>query len=300
MKRFKKILVPLELAESDRAVLAVASRIARWAEPDEIRFCHFVPETGIPEAMRDKHSWLSEAMDKVLLTKLEETVHQAADMPAGCASFYQVSLGNPSGCALACTVEHDVDLVIVSSSPPQMALRLARKAPCSVCVVPPEAPTEMARPLVAVDFSDHSRLAADVGHALARESGGGLPELLNISRIHTGYRWSTLSTEEFIAMNDAHARKEMDRFVATLEFPAEGIASHIHHHESVPYGILDFAERSGADCLVAGCRGKDALSALLLGSDIEQVIAHARIPVLAVKIKGTGRTFLEELLGMNR
>lgn len=298
MKRFKKILVPLELAETDRAVLAMVSRIAGWAEPREIIFCHFSPKADLPAGLREKHPWIFEAIDKAALEKLNQEVHATVDPPAETSCTYHVTAGNPVRGALALILEREIDLVVVASEPSTTAVRLARKATCSVCVVPAGAPSTAAKPLVPVDFSDHSLHAWEIAAALASASGSAAPELLHISHIHTGYRWSTLSREEFIALNDAHSHQEMDRFAAELEDAGTAPARHIHHHESVPFGILEFTERHGFDFIVAGCRGRDALSSLLLGGDIEQVISHSRVPVLAVKAKGTGRSLVEELLGM--
>lgn len=298
MKRYRKILVPLELAESDRVVLAMVSRIAGWSDPQEIIFCHFPPKADLPAGLKETHPWMFDAIEKAALDKLHEEVHTMADLPDKTACTYHVTAGNPARGALGLILERDIDLVVVAAGPSNIGVRLARKATCSVCVVPADAPTNATKPLVPVDFSDHARHACEIAAALASANQSALPELLHISRIHTGYRWSTLSREEFIAMNDAHSQQEMERFAMQLDCAGEVPARHIHHHESVPFGILEFTERHGFDFIVAGCRGRDALSALLLGSDIEQVISHARVPVLAVKVKGTGRSFVEELLGM--
>jgi nucleotide-binding universal stress UspA family protein len=299
MKRFQKILVPLQLAESDRAVLGMASRIASWARPAEMLFCHFSPKAQIPANLKQTHPWLFESIDRTAMEEMGKVVGAEAVIPDGTRCSFHVEAGNPVAGSLGMILGHDCDLVVVGSDPPQMAVRLARKAPCSVCVMPPDAPTLALKPLVAVDFSEHSRYACEIGFALAKAAASQAPALLHVCPIHPGYKWSTISREELIASNESYARLEMNNFILGLDHPPENFSCHFHHHDSVPFGILDFVKQHDFDCIVAGCRGKDALSALLLGSDIEQVITHSPVPVIAAKIKGTGRSFVEEILGMN-
>lgn len=299
MKRFKKLLVPLQLAESDRAVLAMTSSIASRAESAEIQFVHHTRQALIPPGLTEAHPGMLEAANAEAMEKLQESVMRYAELPAETVCSFEVEPGNPVQSCLTRILAGDFDLVVIGSDPVQNAIRLARKASCSVCVVPANAPTLAQKPLVAVDFSGHSRYACEVAFALSEAPGASPAELLHVCQIHAGYKWSTLSREEFIASNESYATLAMKQFLLGLDRPQDSLTTHIHHHESVPFGILDFAEKHGFDCIVAGCRGKDALSALLLGSDIETVISHSPMPVLAVKIKGTGRTFLQELLGMS-
>ena len=49
--------------------------------------------------------------------------------------------------------------------------------------------------------------------------------------------------------------------------------------------IVDTAERRGAELIVMGCRGRNALQRLLLGSTAERVLERSRIPVTVVKTR---------------
>lgn len=299
MKRFQRVLVPLHLAESDSSVLGMVSRLAAWAAPAEILFCYFSPLAQIPAVLKQSHPGLFEALDEAAMENMKRLVEAEAKIPGDTTCHYHVVAGNAVQSCLSLILNHDCDLVVVSAAPPQTAVRLARKAPCSVCVVPPGAKTQALKPLVAVDFSEHSRYACEIGFALAKAVGSTAPDLLHVSPIHPGYKWSTLSREEFLASNETYARLSMNSFVLGLQRAPEDFLTLIHHHESVPFGILDLVGQHGYDCIIAGCRGKDSLSSLLLGSNVEQVIIHSPIPVIAAKIKGTGRSFVEEILGMN-
>ena len=298
MKRFRKILVPLSFTEADSSVVAMTSHIAKWSAPDEIIFCHFSPKLDIPAALQESHPWLLEPLDEAARTRMQALVGEHCELPAGTKISFHVEEANPVLRILSMVLETSCDLVVTGGDKPEIAVRLARKSPCSVCVVPAGAPTDVRKPMVAVDFSEYSRYACEIGIALSKASHGEKPVLLHLSQIHRGYQWGTITREEFIATNETHATLKMNAFTMGLEFSKEDYTTAVHHHESVPFGILDYAKRNDIDCIVAGCRGKDALSAILLGSDVEQIMTHSSVPVLAVRAKGTGRSFLESMLGM--
>lgn len=298
MKRFRKILVPLSFSDSDPSVIAMTSRLAKWCEPEEIIFCHFNPKVDIPASLQQSHPWLLEPLDDVARTRMQTLVAEFGELSDNVNILYHVEEANAVIRSLSLVLEHDCDLVVTGADRPDIGVRLARKSPCSVCVVPAGAPTGMLKPMVAVDFSEYSRYACEIGIAIATASHGAAPVLLHLSQIHRGYQWGTISKEEFIASTDKFDKLKMNGFSLSLDCPKGTFSTAIHHHESVPFGILDYMGQNGIDCIVAGCRGKDALSAILLGSDVEQIMTHSSVPVLAVKTKGTGRSFLESMLGM--
>ena len=217
MKRFQKILIPLQLADSDRAVLGMASRIIAWAGPAEIIFCHFSPKAQIPATLEQTHPWLFESRDEAAMTRMKEIVGAGRWIPKDTRCSFTVEAGNTVRGCLSLILDHDCDLVIVSTDPPQTAVRLARKSPCPVCIVPSGATTSAAKPLVAVDFSEHSRYACELGFSLTDLSGTQPTALLHVCQIHAGYKWSTLSREEFIAYNESYAQLSMKNFVLGLD-----------------------------------------------------------------------------------
>lgn len=299
MKRFRKLIVPLDLDDSDLPVLGMTSRIAAWAEPEEIIFCHYNPKVQIPPSLREDHPWLFEKLDKDALEKMEQAVYTQAKIPVTTRCSFHLDSGNPILGTLAKILEHDCDLVVVGSMRPNPAVRLARKATCSVCIVPPESKTQVLKPLVAVDFSDHSRHACDIAFALADASYSLPPTILHIYQSLPSDPWATFPMEEIIAANESYARIAMDSFRLGLGRPKESATAHIISHESTASGILEHATAHGYDCILAGCRGKDSMSPLLLGTTIEEIITRTTVPVIAVKSKGTGHDFVEELLGMH-
>jgi nucleotide-binding universal stress UspA family protein len=60
--------------------------------------------------------------------------------------------------------------------------------------------------------------------------------------------------------------------------------------------VISWAKQNEVDLVVAGCRGKDAFSAALLGSNTEEMLRHTTVPLVAVKEKGTARGLLKSIL----
>ncbi|MBK1826515.1 universal stress protein [Haloferula rosea] len=298
MKRFQKILVPLQFVESDRAVITMVSHLARWSEPSSITFCHFSPKVDIPESLMESHPWLLEPIDEKARERMEKAVLETGLFPDPSIIDFHVEEANPVSRSLELVIEKDCDLLVTGSERSDIAVRLARKAPCSVCVVPAAIPEEIRTTMVATDFSEYSRQAFEIGSALSRVIGSGGPKLVYVSQIHKGHRWGILPKDEIVKANEKYARSKMAEFCESLDPPPAEEQRVIHHHESVPFGVLDYVNQNGIDCIVAGCRGRDALSAVLLGSVVEQILESSTVPVLAVKAKGTGRGFLESILGI--
>ncbi|MCX8058316.1 MAG: universal stress protein [Spirochaetes bacterium] len=54
----------------------------------------------------------------------------------------------------------------------------------------------------------------------------------------------------------------------------------------IPYSkIIEFAEENMADLIIIGSHGTSGLKHLLLGSVVDYVVHHSKIPVLVVKVK---------------
>ncbi|MCB1132413.1 MAG: universal stress protein [Verrucomicrobiae bacterium] len=299
MKRFRNILVPLHFTKADDAVVRMVSHFAAWCSPSSITFCHYSPREEIPESLKESHPWLWEPIDEAALERLRKEVLGSGLFEDESILRFEVEEANPVSRSLERVLADDCDLVVTGGERRDIAVRLARKAPCSVCVVPAGSAENIRRAAVAVDFSHYSRYACEIGRALSDAMGSEEPVLLHVSQLHHGHRLGLLSSEELIAANERHARLRLRDFCLGLDAPQDPERVAVHHHESVAYGILDYVSNNGIDCLVIGCRGRDALSALLLGSVAEEILTHANVPVLAVKTKGTGQGFLKTILGID-
>jgi nucleotide-binding universal stress UspA family protein len=62
---------------------------------------------------------------------------------------------------------------------------------------------------------------------------------------------------------------------------------HVRHARTVENGILDYATHRAADLIVVFTHGRTGLSHLLQGSVAEDILNHAPVPVLILRINDT-------------
>jgi nucleotide-binding universal stress UspA family protein len=137
------------------------------------------------------------------------------------------------------------------------------------------------RILIAVDDSEFSAHAADVGIELAK------PLKAKIGFVHVfdpsvgpGTTWS-VPADKLMEMSEREAKRLLTRFreLATArskvpEFLEAGVPA---------AKIVDAAKKWPADLIGMGSHGRGKIGGLLLGSVSQQVLHHAPCPVLVVR-----------------
>ena len=171
MKRFKHLLVHLDLeGNHDVAAIRYASAVSRLGHSRRVEFVHTGPApTFFGGTLNDSPdrtaAWLRQANVEV-----ERLIHRDFRGPEGCRVRVQVLGGAGFHDLLDQLRQGDTDLILVGKSETNGAFveKLARKAPCSVMVVPPGRSVAYRRILVTTDFSDHSAQAMEVAVAFAK------------------------------------------------------------------------------------------------------------------------------------
>jgi nucleotide-binding universal stress UspA family protein len=135
--------------------------------------------------------------------------------------------------------------------------------------------------LVAVDGSAPSDAALAVACALATEYGA------TVRGCHVLARHPYLQGRhvQWLPEDEAGKRREAAAIARRAEKKAEALG--VILRVDVPDGdpvdeLLRTAEATGADTIVIGNRGQNALSTLLLGSVAQGVTERSRLPVLVV------------------
>jgi nucleotide-binding universal stress UspA family protein len=141
------------------------------------------------------------------------------------------------------------------------------------------------RILVAVDFSEASRLAFDDAAELAQRFGAEL-DVLHVWEVPTflppdvpvvvGGAGTSLAE----AVREA-AEQALDAFVADAR--ERGIAVHAARLEMGLPASTIIDQATGYDLLVLGTHGRSGLPRFVLGSVAERVVRHAPCPVLTVR-----------------
>ena len=147
------------------------------------------------------------------------------------------------------------------------------------------------RILVAVDGTPTSNRGLAVAARLAREQGARLYVIHVIDELviaPTLNGTAAGATEYIEAMLD-NLRTRGRKIVASAEASASKSVSDVHADRVASVGrsvatvILQYARRVRPDLIVLGTRGRRGLTRLVMGSDAENVLREATVPVLLVR-----------------
>jgi len=144
--------------------------------------------------------------------------------------------------------------------------------------------------LIATDGSDLGDKALAAGLALARTHGATVTILTATDPVSTGIGaggFGTIDAGPIVARLEESYAAEAAKLLAAArqKAEAEGVAAetlHLPRHRPAD-GIVETADKLGADLIVMGSHGRRGLNRLLLGSQASEVLARARVPVLIVK-----------------
>jgi nucleotide-binding universal stress UspA family protein len=160
---------------------------------------------------------------------------------------------------------------------------LSQHARCPVVVVREQADPRQDRILVGVDGSPSSQDA--LGFALAHAARSAAPVVAVFGWHEPDLGASSMTTWTRSAERIAAAERMLDGVLAPwkAKFPAVGVA-----REAIPVHparlLADGSEHAGL--LVVGSRGHGEFAGLLLGSVSQEVLQHARCPVVVVHPPG--------------
>ncbi len=293
MKEFQKLGVFLNEEPGDDEALAFTAKLAANAKSESILCVHVrgvEDHTGAPAPE---------------LEKIRDLIREK--LPAAVADRTTVEVHEGTGIAeiLRSARDLSLDLIVVGRRQPhdQMAVgsafaRLARKAPCSVLVVPNQSYPHFGRILVPVDCSEHSMIALQTAIDIARSSGESNPQVIvqTIFQVGYGYQYAGLTFSQAVQRQEEVARKKIDDFMTRVN--PNGVKLEVVYtcssHPST--AVYDLTASKNLDLIVIGSRGMSSATAVLLGSFAEQLIVYSPAPVLVVKRKGETLRFLDALL----
>ena len=140
--------------------------------------------------------------------------------------------------------------------------------------------------LIATDGSEIAGKAVSHGVDLAKSIGAKL------SAVTVTEPYETVVVVETMAMilpgdYDKQSEVSANKILSTVTSAAQtaGIkCSVIHQQNRFPYeGVIEAAEKVGADLIVVGSHGRRGIEGLLLGSQATKLLTHTKIPSLVVR-----------------
>lgn len=301
MYRFEHILSELNLDEADEAVVQYTSLITHLTKSTELYFSHVQEHLQAREELPMDDDILLPTQTEVAKDRLVRVIKEKYQGYPTTKTELLIQEGHQLKFLLGQIKEHEIDLVIVGREPHtptsrKLPVKLARKAPCSILIVPEYCQPIISSIVVPVDFSHHAQDAIEEAINLAIAAKIESITLLHLFKLPSGYSKNGKGEEEFCELMRQNALEEFDFFKKDLDFKGIEYVLHIGHDEHLAHGILNEIKRQEADIVVVGARGRDAGAGMLMGSITEDLIAKSPVPVLAVKDKSKGMSLFETIL----
>jgi nucleotide-binding universal stress UspA family protein len=139
--------------------------------------------------------------------------------------------------------------------------------------------------LVATDGSPISERAVETAAQLAAQVGASL----TVVTVEAPYPYSAVGESSAIAGADYQAKvgaAASARLARAKEIAAAAgvdCRTSLQEASDVYRGVIAAAEQTGAGLLVVASHGRRGLSALMLGSETQKLLAHTTVPVLVVR-----------------
>ena len=142
------------------------------------------------------------------------------------------------------------------------------------------------RVLVATDFSEHARVAADAAAAIAKSFGGTLT-LLHAVPLSTYVDFAAHNEVEAFRGVDFHeailARQKGQADAELARLRALGLEVDFQSVDGPPAAeIARIAMEQKFDLVVLGTHGRTGLARFLMGSVAEEVVRTCTVPVLSI------------------
>ena len=305
MYPIKKMIVCLDQSPLDQTLIAFAGAIAKVNQVKKIYFTNVIKNFGLPKEMLEEFPDLIEKMVGERRTAMENTVNKYLDPQKGLEVSFVVKEGNLSKKILKLAEEKSVDLILLGKKATLVGTgvasqRMARRATCSLLLVPEDAKPKFTRLLVPSDFSEHSKTALEEGILWAKKQGLKTELFFqNVFTIPSGYYFTGKSLEEFTDQLKAHAAANFKKFIRKIDTKGIKITpiytpdqddNHIQE-------IVATALAQKADVILIGAKGNTASTALHIGSLAERLIQYNnRVPLLVSRPKGKNAGVLDYLL----
>ena len=302
MDEYARLLVGLTLSDRDRTTIQYASLVSKLASSKTVHFVHVRRECEIPQAVRDAYPKLLVPEEAREEDRVARMVQRYFDGPPGAEVTCDVVEGSPATEILKLLRQEEIDLVVAGKTSGHqnsglLPEKLARKAPCSVLVVPEGTQPEMTNVLAAVDFSENSVHAMEAAIAFARSVPLRRVRCLHAYWLpHVMHPAADGSNKGFQAFLKECAEKRYQEFVHTLDHDGVAVVPELLMEKHAAKAVTGAVYEHDVNLVVVGARGRTAAAAVLLGSVTERLLATINVPLLAVKKKGTGLTVLEALL----
>lgn len=273
----KKILVPTDFSEQAENALRVAAQLAK-KHNGEIYLLHIVEIPMHKVDALSSYNNLPEAVYFMKLAHKQFEALKAKDYLKDIVIHEEVDLHEIFKGVFQTCKKHDIDLVVMGSNGVsglrEMLIgsnteKVVRTSETPVLVVKnPHEHFKVNDFVFASDFKDESKIPFKKAMDFAQDLGAKM-HLLTVN-----------TPNKFITSEDAHTR--MNSFVEGLKNSNYSI--NIYNDLNIEKGIMNFSQSIGTDLIGMSTHGRQGISHFFNGSISEDLVNHAKRPVITFKI----------------
>lgn len=296
MYKFNKILVGLDQSPIDKDLIIAASDLCDLSGSKEVFFINVIKDFNFPENLQREFPGL---LDRAIEERRNELSKEVEAFFSYKEAKVEVNViveqGQVTKTLLKIAAKEKADLFILgrkSEKPAGGVLinRIARRAACSLLIIPKGSRLKTETILIPSDFSDYSKKAFEKGVSFARKSKVDTKLIVqNVYQVPVGYHYTGKSYREFAEIMRLNAEKDFHNFIAgqNLDDVSMQVVYSLDKDEDVIERIFKMAKRVKANLIIIGAKGRTATAALFIGSKAERLIQlDEDIPVLVVRPKG--------------
>lgn len=273
----KKILVPTDFSKQADHALKVAAQLAK-KHKSELHLLHIIE---LPLQQMDAMSTYNELPEALFFMKLAQQqfeklrekdflknikIHEHVE-------FHEIFRGIAHVCK-----KQDIDLILMGSQGANGLKELligsntekvVRTSEVPVLVIKKDHPTFEIKDIVfASDFNEESKMP----YTKAVDFAKRLKAKIHLLMVNTPNRF--LTTLE--------AKEQMESFTKDIGF--KNFTVNIYNDETIEKGIMNFSQSINADLIAMGTHGRQGISHFFNGSISEDLVNHAKRPVITFKM----------------
>ncbi len=273
----KKILVPTDFSEHAIYAVDFAAQLTKKMEA-ELILLHVVEDSSVNSVRFTGEVELPDMQDRLFILKLIEkatadlqgTVHRYSEIPIK----QEIRIGNPYHSIREIITEHNVDLVVMGTHGTNNftealvgsnAEKVVRHADCPVVTLRQHVENvDFDNIVFATGLNDED----DTCMLVVRNFQTFFNAKIHVVRVNTPNNFEA----------DRISLPALKEYAEKCGF--ENYDTHVYNDVSEEEGIMHFAEMIDADMIAMATHGRTGFAHLLTGSIAEDVVNHAKRPVL--------------------
>ena len=305
MYQIKKLIVCLDQTAMDDTLVKFAYYIAKINQTKKIYFTNIIRNLQIPQEVLKEFPHLIENMVEERKVQMKEVVEKNWGSAIETEISFMVKEGQLAKKILKLSHEKSADMILIGRKVtlPGSGVgtqRLARRASCTLMIIPEGSVPIVNKILVPSDFSDYSKDALEEAILIADRNDKKIEIICqNVYTVPSGYHFTGKSYEEFASIMKTHAEIQYKKFIRKIDTKGLKIQTiYTRDEDDDPVeDILDKASEVNANVIVIGAKGRTAATALFLGSMAERLIQlNDKIPLLVTRPKGKNAGILDYIL----